>query len=84
MNEYVLGLKAYNTTLVLPTFKLPARIQNMLWGIILSISVYDYWSIGPCSVVCIFHKGITSYVLCGYEVQLNMWMLDFERKSTFK
>ena len=30
MNEYVLGLKAYNTTLVLPTFKLPARIQNML------------------------------------------------------
>ena len=30
MNEYVLGLKACNTTLVLPTFKLPARIQNML------------------------------------------------------
>jgi len=34
-----------------------------------------------CSVVYIFHKGII--VLCGYEVQMNMYFLILTRKSIF-
>jgi len=29
------------------------------------------------SVVYIFHKGIISDVFCGYEVQMNMYLLFF-------
>jgi len=35
------------------------------------------------SGVYIFHKGIISQVLCGYEVQMNMSVFVFEWKSTF-
>ena len=31
----------------------------------------------------IFHKGIISEVLCGYDVQMNMLIFDFDQKSTF-
>jgi len=41
-------------------------------NIILTIWVYDYINIGSSLVVYIFHKGIISLVLCGYEVQMNM------------
>ena len=39
------------------------------------ISVYDNQDIGQSPVVYIFHKGIISLVLCGYEVQMNMKFL---------
>ena len=58
------------------TFKLPASTRNIKWltklKICLLISVYDYLSIGWCSDVYIFHKGIIVYVLSGYEVQMRM------------
>ena len=38
---------------------------------------------GWSSVVYVFHKGIILQVLCGYEVQMNMYFFDFERKSIF-
>jgi len=41
------------------------------------------WDIGSSSVDYIFHKGLLSYVLGGYEVQMNMYIFDFERKSIF-
>jgi len=31
----------------------------------------------------LFHKASISLVLCGYEVQVNLYNFDFERKSTF-
>jgi len=37
----------------------------------LTTFVYAYKGIGSSSVVYIFHKGIISLVLCGYEVQMN-------------
>jgi len=40
--------------------------------------VYDYRAIGSSSVVYIFHKGIISSVLCGYEdimYFINMYFL---------
>ena len=51
--------------------------HNLGQILFLTISVYDYSVIGPSSVVCIFHKGIISFVLCGYAVQMN---ISFERK----
>jgi len=46
----------------------------------LTISVYDHKDIGSSSGVYIFHKGILLYVLCGYEVQKNMYFFYFERE----
>ena len=61
-----------------PSFKLPSITKDLLWlthlKSFLNISVYDYQAIGSSLVVCIFHKGIISYVLCGYEVQMNMFV----------
>ena len=37
------------------------------------VSIYDYSNIGSSLVVYIVHKGIISYVLCGYEIQMNMY-----------
>jgi len=34
-------------------------------------------AIGSSSVVYLFHKGIISQVLCGYEVQTNMYYFLF-------
>ena len=69
------------------TFKLPASTRNIKWltklKICLLISVYDYLSIGWCSDVYIFHKGIIVYVLCGYEVQMRMYFF-FLRESPSK
>ena len=39
---------------------------------------------GFSSVVFIFHKDIISYILCSYEVQINLVILDVKRMSTFK
>ena len=47
------------------------------------ILVYDHWAIGSCSVVYIFHKGIIYWVLGGYDIQMNMYLFDFEWKSIF-
>jgi len=52
-------------------------------NIILTILVYDYSNIGSTLVVYIFHKGITLLVLCGYEVQMNMYFFFFERKTIY-
>ena len=41
-------------------------------NILLTILGYDYPNIGYSSVVYIFHRGILSLVLCGYDVQTNM------------
>ena len=48
------------------------------------ILVYDFYAIGSSSVVYIFHKGIIFKVHCGYEVQMNIFFFDFEKKVTFK
>jgi len=40
-------------------------------------------NIGSTLVVYIFHKGITLLVLCGYEVQMNMYFFYFERKTIY-
>ena len=45
-------------------------------NIILTILVYDYSNMS--SVVYIFHKGIISIVVCGYDIQMNMQIIDFE------
>ena len=45
-----------------------------------TISVYDNSAIGLSSVVYLFN--MCKY--CGYEVQMNMKIVDFERKSTFE
>jgi len=50
----------------------------------LTISVYEYTAIGSSSLVYIFHKGIISLVLCGYEVQKNMEYFYFEQTSICK
>jgi len=39
---------------------------------------------GSSSVVYVFHKGIISEELCGYLVQMNMFLKHFNRKTTFK
>ena len=44
-----------------------------------------FCNVGEYLNICsIFHKGIISSVLCGYEVQMNMYLFDFEQKYTFK
>ena len=53
---------------------------------LLNIIVDDFgiWYLGyRYKVVYIFHKGIISYVLSCYEVQMNMLLLFFEWKSIF-
>jgi len=81
LKESVLSFEEQKHNLGLPTFKLPTSTNNRLrlthQILFLTISVYDYSVIGPSSVVCIFHKGIISFVLCGYAVQMN---ISFERK----
>ena len=47
---------------------------------------YDYWDIGPSSVVYIFHKSITfrHSVLCGYEVQMNLFFFVLSESPSLK
>ena len=42
---------------------------------------YDNTAIWSSSFVYIFQKGIVSFVLCGYEVQLNVYIFDVERSQ---
>ena len=42
--------------------------------------VYDYLAMELSSVVYIFHKGIISWVLCGYEVQMTFVSFQFLAK----
>ena len=42
----------------------------------MTISVYYYSAKGLSQVVYIFHKGIMSYVLWGYEVQIKKIILS--------
>ena len=44
------------------------------------IMVYDYWPIGSSSIVYIFHKAISSQVLYGLEVQMNVYIILFLAK----
>jgi len=50
----------------------------------MTISLCIIFDRGSSSVVYIFHKRIRSLLLCGYEVQTNMYFFDFEQKSIFK
>jgi len=63
--------------------------MNKPLNIILTTLVYDYSNIGSSLVVYIFHIGIISFVLCGYDVQMNMllfslhvckWKTNFDKR----
>ena len=87
MKKSVLSFESKKTQLWFTYFQIAGKFLNSCktnpLHIISTISVYDFKDIGRSSVVYIFHKGISSYVLCGYEEQMHMYVFDFERKSMF-
>ena len=75
MKESVLSSKEKNNTLVFLLLNCQHVLKSFMTdplNIIWTVSEYEYKAMGSGSIVYIFNKDIISYVLCGYEVQMNM------------